>query len=80
MLLRFMFQTHSSLSTLVITSRWFATSRLEAPVSVRLVYYLPMLGLKLIHVSKRGHWTNIGAGHALLPEHKKTSPETMMIY
>ena len=34
----FMFKTYSSSSSLVITSRWFATSRLVAPVSVRLVY------------------------------------------
>ena len=34
-----MFKTYSSSSSLVITSRWFATSRLRAPVSVRLVYY-----------------------------------------
>ena len=34
-----MFKTYSSSSSLVITSRWFATSRLVAPVSVRLVYY-----------------------------------------
>ena len=33
-----MFKTYSSSSSLVITSRWFATSRLRAPVSVRLVY------------------------------------------
>ena len=33
-----LFKTYSSLSRLVITSRWFATSRLVAPVSVRLVY------------------------------------------
>ena len=31
-------KTCSSSSSLVITSRWFATSRLRAPVSVRLVY------------------------------------------
>ena len=37
-ILRFMFKTYSSSSSLVITSRWFATSRLVAPVSVRLVY------------------------------------------
>ena len=35
-----MFKTYSSSSSLVITSRWFATSRLVAPVSVRLVYLL----------------------------------------
>ena len=34
-----MFKTYSSSSSLVITSRWFTTSRLVAPVSVRLVYY-----------------------------------------
>ena len=34
-----MFKTYSSSSSLVITSRWFATSRLRAPVSVRLVYW-----------------------------------------
>ena len=33
-----MFKTYSSSSSLVITSRWFATSRLRTPVSVRLVY------------------------------------------
>ena len=33
-----MFKTYSSYSSLVITSRWLATSRLRAPVSVRLVY------------------------------------------
>ena len=36
-----MFKTYSSSSSLVITSRWFATSRLRAPVSVRLVYWTP---------------------------------------
>ena len=35
-----MFKTYSSSSSLVITSRWFATSRLRAPVSVRLVYFI----------------------------------------
>ena len=35
-----MFKTYSSSSSLVITSRWFAISRLVAPVSVRLVYCL----------------------------------------
>ena len=35
---RFMFKTYSSSSSLVITSRWFATSRLASPASVRLVY------------------------------------------
>ena len=35
-----MFKTYSSSSSLVIISRWFATSRLVAPVSVRLVYRL----------------------------------------
>ena len=34
-----MFKTYSSSSSLVITSRCFATSRLRARVSVRLVYY-----------------------------------------
>ena len=38
-ILRFMFKTYSSSSSLVITSRWFATSRLAAPASVRLVYW-----------------------------------------
>ena len=33
-----MFKTYSSSNSLVITSRWFATSRLRVPVSVRLVY------------------------------------------
>ena len=33
-----MFKTYRNSSSLVITSRWFATSRLVAPVSVRLVY------------------------------------------
>ena len=32
-----MFKTYSSSSSLVITSRWFATSHLVAPVSVKLV-------------------------------------------
>ena len=35
-----MFKTYSSSSSLVITSRWFATSHLRAPVSVKLVYYI----------------------------------------
>ena len=39
-----MFKTYSSLSSLVITSRWFATSRLAVPASVRLVY--------CIHISR----------------------------
>ena len=33
-----MFKAYSSSSSLVITSRWFATSHLVAPESVRLVY------------------------------------------
>ena len=33
-----MFKTYSSSSSLVISSRWFPTSCLRAPVSVRLVY------------------------------------------
>ena len=33
-----MFKPHSSSSGLVITSRWFATSRLAAPAYVRLIY------------------------------------------
>ena len=33
-----MFKAYSNSGSLVITSRWFATSRLVAPVSVRLVY------------------------------------------
>ena len=33
-----MFKSYSSSSRLVITTRWFATSRLVAPVSVRLVF------------------------------------------
>ena len=39
-ILRFMFKTYSSSNSLVITSRWFATSRLASPASVKLVYYL----------------------------------------
>ena len=38
-ILRFMFKTYSSSSSLVITSRWFATSRLASPASVTLVYF-----------------------------------------
>ena len=37
-ILRFMFKTYSSSSSLFITSRWFATSCLASPASVRLVY------------------------------------------
>ena len=37
-ILRFMFKTYSSSSSLVITSRRFSTSHLVAPKSVRLVY------------------------------------------
>ena len=40
-----MFKTYSSSSSLVITSRWFATSRLRAPVSVRLVYCVWFAGV-----------------------------------
>ena len=42
-----MFKTYSSSSSLVITSCWFATSRVVAPVSVRLVYSIPELELQL---------------------------------
>ena len=42
-ILPFLFKTYSSSSSLVITSRWFATSRLVAPVSVRLVYCIYFL-------------------------------------
>ena len=38
-----MFKVYSSSSSLVITSRWFATGRLVAPVSVKLVYW-PQFG------------------------------------
>ena len=52
-ILRFMFKTYSSSSSLVITSRWFATSRLVAPVSVRLVYSIqPSLFPERIHTTK----------------------------
>ena len=46
-ILRFMFKAYSSSNSLVITSRWFATSRLVAPVSVRQVYWLTV-ALRLI--------------------------------
>ena len=40
-----MFKTYCSLSSLVITSCWFATSRLRVPASVRRVYWnLLMMG------------------------------------
>ena len=42
---------YSSSSSLVITSRWFATSRLRAPVSVRLVYWVHIVSDK-----KLNHW------------------------
>ena len=44
-----MFKTYSSSSSLVITSRWFATSRLVAPVSVRLVYCIKLKTFFLVH-------------------------------
>ena len=55
----FMFKTYSSSSSLVITSRWFATSRLRAPVSVRLVYYLsiPKLHRWSLEMAKEFHHT-----------------------
>ena len=37
-----MFKTYSSSSSLVITSYWFATSRLRVPASVRRVYWVLM--------------------------------------
>ena len=42
-----MFKTYNCSSSLVITSRWFATSRLVAPVSVRLVYWKALLSRSL---------------------------------
>ena len=38
-----MFKTYSSSSSLVMTSHWFATSRLVVPVYVRLVYCLAVI-------------------------------------
>ena len=37
-------QKHCSSSSLVMTSRWFTTSRIGAPTSVRLVYYSTLSG------------------------------------
>ena len=51
-----MFKTYSSSSSLVITSRWFTTSHLVAPVSVRLVYRAPLLCYFKLCASFRGHW------------------------
>ena len=39
-----MFKTYNSSSSLVITSRWFATSQLAVPASVRLLYWLLTVG------------------------------------
>ena len=50
--LRFMFKAYSSSSSLVITSRWFATSRVVAPVSVRLVYWSHELPLANVVVCR----------------------------
>ena len=40
----YVLKTYSSSSSLVITSRWFATSRLVVPASVRLVYWISPRG------------------------------------
>ena len=61
-----MFKTYSSSSSLVITSRWFATSRLRAPVSVRLVYQQPSIVLDNGLVQNRPRaiiWTNADPIH-----------------
>ena len=51
-----MFKTYSS-SSLVITSRWFATSRMVAPVSVRLVYWIALQILEMTQSSTfMKHW------------------------
>ena len=47
-ILRFMFKTYSSSSSLVITSRWFATSRLASPASVRLLYCMKWIWFERI--------------------------------
>ena len=57
-----MVKTYSSSSSLVITSRWFATSRLRAPVSVRPVYWVSIgsdNGLSPVRLQAIT-WTNAG--------------------
>ena len=63
-----MFKTYSNSSSLVITSRWFATSRLGAPVSMRLVYLLnniPMAHAQSPHPCPSGPW---------VPDHVPSAP------
>ena len=58
-----MFKAYSSSSSLVITSCWFATSRLVAPVSVRLVYSIKLQQenyVKMICILCWPQWANIG--------------------
>ena len=58
-----MFKTYSSLSSLVITSRWFATSRLVAPISVRLVYYIEFLKYHNFTKWKHFHRSPVDSPH-----------------
>ena len=63
-----MFKTYSSSSSLVITSRCFATSRLRAPVSVRLVYFswlvchnISSVPASCLIVAAQGIWKNFSS-------------------
>ena len=59
-----MFKTYSSSSSLVITSRCFATSRLRAPVSVRLVYYKDKTSVRF-HSRKTPHSSPLRASYGV---------------
>ena len=52
-----MFKTYTSSSSLVITSRWFATSRPGTPVSVRLVYLFNAESVSILwHIWQTCSW------------------------
>ena len=81
-----MFKTYSSSSSLVITSRWFATSRLAVPASVKVVYcWLTTKKTSKSHIIDPVHG-NITGGLALVPImacrlfSAKPLPEPMLAY
>ena len=73
-----MFEAYNTSSSLVITSRWFATSRLVAPVSVRLVYYTVSAQAVMLYNEYGKHNFKITAaplGANELIIHEKTQPQ-----
>ena len=71
-----MFKTYSSSSSLVITSRWFATSRLVAPVSVRLVY----CNNTIVNIRYKCVWGGGGGGGGAIVFENANNINTIHIY